>query len=83
MFCSELSDCLENEADTINRIWSLNVTHFHLHDYVNRQNYHYWALQNPGVVTDNLLFPQQSTAQCALSSIGIFKCMLIEHTVSS
>jgi hypothetical protein len=53
--CNELLEFLENEGDISNRKCVSNEGHFHLDDYLNKQNSHYWALQNSEIGTDNSL----------------------------
>jgi hypothetical protein len=47
------------------------------------RNAHCWPLQNPKIVTDNPLHPQQVNLWCALSGIPVFEPMFVEGTVGS
>jgi hypothetical protein len=31
----------------IHNLWMSDEAHFHLHDFVNKQNFHYWSEENP------------------------------------
>lgn len=56
--------------------------HFWLTGYVNKQNYRFWAKENPTVFQTTSLKPQKLTVWCAISRHGIVGPIFFDHTVN-
>lgn len=52
-------------------LWSSDEAHFHLSGTVNKQNFRYWAAENPRNLHQRPLHSPKVTVWCAVSSIGI------------
>ncbi|CAK9810866.1 Mariner Mos1 transposase [Anthophora plagiata] len=52
-------------------LWSSDEAHFHLSGTVNKQNFRYWAAENPRELHALPLHSPKVTVWCAMSSIGI------------
>lgn len=52
-------------------LWTSDEAHFHLSGCVNKQNFRYWAAENPRELHQKPLHSPKVTVWCALSSIGI------------
>lgn len=82
MIVQELSpQCLVKRRDACNAIltavppgaivWTSDEAHFHLNSTVNKQNFRYWATENPRELHQRPLHSPKVTVWCAMSSIGI------------
>jgi hypothetical protein len=78
----ELSDCdMANRstlAEHLIRILSNNViflmtdeAHFHISGCVNKQNFHYWAEENPQQLHQRLLHSARVTVCCGMANFGV------------
>jgi hypothetical protein len=47
--------------------------HFHLPGYVNKQNYHYWAPENPQELHQRPLHSERLTVWCGIASFGVLR----------
>lgn len=52
-------------------VWSSDEAHFHISGTVNKQNFRYWAAENPLKIHQRPLHSPKVTVWCALSSVGI------------
>lgn len=64
------------------RIWFSDEAHFWLSGYVNKQNYRFWAKENPRIFQTTTLKPQKITVWCAICEKGIFGPIFIDETVN-
>ena len=60
----------ENEVQ-VNNMWMSNEAHFHLTGYVNKQNFRYWAGENPRLLHESPLHAYKVTVWCEISASGI------------
>lgn len=60
-FANKMIEILENGTVDKNRIWFNDKAHFHLHGYVNKQNWYHWGNVNPHVQVAAPLHPQKVT----------------------
>jgi len=81
----ELSDCdmanrrisseqlleLLNDDGVINTFLMADEAHFHLSAYVNKQNYRYWAPENPQELHQRPLHSERLTVWCGIASFGV------------
>ena len=70
-FSNLMIEKLENRAIDIGQIWFSDEAHFHLNGYVNKQNYRFWATENPFLAISRPLHPQRVTVWCAMTAEGI------------
>ncbi|XP_025407883.1 uncharacterized protein LOC112681783 [Sipha flava] len=54
-----------------NVLISSDEAHFHLSGIVNKQNYHYWAVENPQELHQRPLHSPYVTVWCAVSDFGV------------
>jgi hypothetical protein len=52
--------------------------HFHLSDYVNKQNYRYWAPENPQQLHQRPLHSERLTVWCGIASFGVLGPYIFE-----
>jgi hypothetical protein len=38
---------MDHDEDFIHNLWMYEEAHFHLHGFVNKQNFRYWSEENP------------------------------------
>jgi len=60
-----------NEDGVINTALMTDEAHFHLSGYVNKQNYHYWAPENPQELHQHPLHFERLTVWCGITSFGV------------
>jgi len=55
-----------------NTVLMTDEVHFHLSGYVNKQNYRYWAPENPQELHQHPLHGEKLTVWCGIASFGVF-----------
>jgi hypothetical protein len=60
-----------NDDDAINAVLMTDGAHFHLPGYVNKQNYRYWAAENPQQLHQRPLHSDKLTVRCGIISFGV------------
>ena len=68
--CEHL-DLVQNNSDIVNILLMSDKGHFHVSDYVNKQNCHCWAPNNPNELHWHPLHSAKVIVCCAVSSHGI------------
>jgi hypothetical protein len=63
-FCSEL--LVNNNHDIVNTLLLSDEAHFCMSSYVNKQNCHYWAPNNPRELNQRHLHSAEMTVFCAV-----------------
>ena len=51
-FCQQMITNMYNDDEFLSKLLMSDEAHFHLTDYVNKQNYSYWADTNPSKVDE-------------------------------
>jgi len=60
-----------NDDGVINTGLMTDKAHFHLSGYVNKQNYRYWAPENPQEPHQHPLHSERLTVWCEIASFGV------------
>jgi hypothetical protein len=60
-----------NDDAAINALLITDKAHFHLSGYVNKQNYRYWAAENPQELNQRPLHSNKLTVWCGIASFGV------------
>jgi len=60
-----------NDDGVINTLLMTDEAHFHLSGYVNKQNYRYWAHENPQQLHQRPLHSERLTVWCGITSFGV------------
>jgi len=60
-----------NDDGVINTLLMTVEAHFHLSGYVNKQNYRYWAPENPHELHQHNLHSERLTVWCGIASFGV------------
>ena len=60
-----------NDDGVINTVLMTDEAHFHLSGYVNKQNYRYWARENPQELHQHPLHSERLTVWCGIASFGV------------
>ena len=81
-FASTLIDKILDKSIRSRRIWFSDEAHFRLTGYVNKQNYRFWAKENPRIFETTTMKPQRITVWCAISERGIFGPVFIDQNVN-
>ena len=68
-FAELMLEIIEENEDAI--IMMSDEAHFHLNGSVNKQNFRYWAPQNPQEVHERLLHSPKVTVWCAIGKVGV------------
>ena len=72
-----------NDDAVINTILMTDEAHFHLSGYVNKQNYHYWAPENPQELHKHPLHSKRLTVWCGIASFGVLGPYFFEDNEGS
>ena len=76
-FCQTMLDMFEENEDLI--LIMSDEVHFHLNGTVNKQNFQYWASENPREIHQRLLRCPKVTVWCGLGKCGIFDPFFFEE----
>ena len=60
-----------NDDGVIKTVLMTDEAHFHLSGYVNKQNYRYWAPENPQELHQRPLHSERLTVCCGIASFGV------------
>ena len=69
----------ENEPEFHRKIIMSDEAHFHLGDYVNKQNCRNWGSENPQMIIKKSLNPQRVTVCCGFWSRGVIGPYFFEN----
>jgi hypothetical protein len=67
-----------NDVGVINTVLMTDEAHFHLSGYVNKQNYRYWAPENPQELHQRPLHSERLTVRCGIASFGVLGSYLFQ-----
>jgi len=67
-----------NDDGVISTLLMTDAAHFHLSGYVNKQNYRYWAPENPQQLHQRPLHSERLTVWCGITSFGVLGPVLFE-----
>lgn len=81
-FARRMIDLILEKSIKTKRIWFSDEAHFWLTGYVNKQNYRFWARENPRVFETTTMKPQRITVWCAISESGIIGPFWFEQNVN-
>ena len=82
-FCETMLTILQDNQPQVNNLWMSDEAHFHLSGYVNKQNFRYWAEENPCLLHEKPLHAQKVTVWCAMSARGIIGPYFYENEAGS
>nr|CAH7725913.1 unnamed protein product [Callosobruchus chinensis] len=75
---------LNNEADDfVSKIIMSHEAHFQLSGYVNKQNLHFWGIENLRVMHEEPLHPLKATVWCSVHAGGVIGPGFFEDAVSN
>ena len=60
-----------NDDSVISTVRTANEAHFLLSGYVNKQNYRYWAPENPQELCQRPVHSERLTVWCGIASFGV------------
>jgi hypothetical protein len=81
-FCTKLLEMMNTLSQFLSNLITSDEAHFHLSEYVNKQNFWYWAEENPRLLNHSPLHNQKVTVWHALSSFGILGPYFRQQTCS-
>lgn len=81
-FAFRMSRWIERGKLSSGKIWFSDECHFWLDGYVNKQNYRFWATENPRIFETAPLKSIRVTLWCAISSCGIIGPFFFEGNVN-
>lgn len=81
-FARQMIDMILAGSIKTKRIWFSDEAHFWLSGYVNKQNYRFWARENPRVFETTTLKPQRITVWCAISEFGIIGPVFLDQNIN-
>jgi hypothetical protein len=70
-FCRNLLQMVDANPQFFNHLIMTDEAHFHLNGYVNKQNFRYWAPENPCLLHQAPLHSEKVTLWCGVSAFGI------------
>lgn len=77
--CHKFMELMNQDNEFLDGLWMSDEAHFHLTGYVNKQNYRYWADNNPKELHERPLHSSKVTVWCAISSHGIIGPYFFEN----
>lgn len=78
-FCEAFEGLFAENPEILNCLLMSDEAHFHLSGYVNKQNFRYWATENPQQLHELPLHSDKVTVWCAVSAFGIFGPFFFEE----
>jgi hypothetical protein len=78
-FCNEFLDLVKNNGDIVHAWLMSDKAHFRLSGYVNKQNFHFWAPNNPHELHQRPLHSARVTVYYAVSFHGIIGSYFFEN----
>ena len=81
-FAQKMLRWLDRGKVNSDQIWFSDEAHFWLSGYVNKQNYRFWAKENPRVFQTTTMKPVRVTVFCALCSDGIIGPIFFDENVT-
>lgn len=81
-FAFRMSSWIQRGKIDPNKIWFSDECHFWMDGYVNKQNYRFWATENPRVFNTMPLKSVKITVWCAISSLGVIGPFFFDETVN-
>jgi hypothetical protein len=60
-----------DDGELISCLLMTHKAHFHLTGYINKQNFYYWAEENPRQLHQRPLHIEKVTVWCAVASFGV------------
>lgn len=81
-FGNTMCNMIDEKRFDIGKIWFSDEAHFHLEGFVNKQNWRFWASENPYFMTQKPLHSKKLTVWCAISSYGIIGPVFIKGSVT-
>lgn len=70
-FCENMLTMFQGNDAQVNNMWMSDEAHFHLSGFDNKQNFRYWAAENPCLLHERPLHAQKVTVWCMISASGI------------
>ena len=71
-FGQTISEHIENDPQLLNNLLFSDEAHFHLSEHVNKQNFRFWASEQPHEHVEKPLSVEKMTVWCALGKNCIF-----------
>jgi hypothetical protein len=68
-----------NDDDAINALLVTDKAHCLLPGYMNKQNYRYWAAENPQELHQGPLHSDKLTVWCGIAAFGVLSPYVFEH----
>jgi len=81
-FANHLLAQIESNDIQFGKIWFSDECHFWLSGYVNKQNYRFWARENPRIFTTTSTKPKRVSVWCAISTSGVLGPYFFESNVN-
>ncbi|GBM00766.1 hypothetical protein AVEN_150927-1 [Araneus ventricosus] len=82
-FANEILKMIDNEGFDVGCIWFTDEAHFHLNEFVNKQNWRFWGSENPHLYEEKPLHSPKVTAWVALCRRGIISPFFMRETISN
>ena len=70
-YCRNVLHMINTDDQFLNNLIMTDEAHFYLSGFVNKQNFRYWAPENPCLIHENPLHSQKVTVWCAVSVFGV------------
>ncbi|KAJ4434556.1 hypothetical protein ANN_23118 [Periplaneta americana] len=81
-FCQQFLD-LHVDEDIVHNMLMSDEAHFHLSEYVDKQNFRYWSPTNPYEMHEKPLHSIKVTVWCAIASFGIIGLYFFEDDIGT
>lgn len=81
-FARKMIDMGLQKSIRTKKIWFSDEAHFWLSGYVNKQNYRFWAAENPRIFETTSMKPQRITVWCAISELGIIGPVFLDQNIN-
>jgi hypothetical protein len=70
-FCKQFRELLIDDEDLQNNLIMTDEAHLYLSGYINKQNFRYWAPDNPRKIHQRPLHSSKVTVWCSVASFGV------------
>jgi len=77
--CRKFLQIIERTPQFLDHLIMSDEAHFHLNGYVNKQNFRYWAAENPDMLHQKPLHSEKVTVWCGVSAFGVLGAYFFEN----
>ena len=77
--CRKLLQMIDRMPQFLDHLIMSDEAHFHLNGNVNKQNFRYWAAENPHMLHQKPMYSEKVTVWCGVSAFGVLGPYFFEN----